>query len=95
VGGARPRVTRVRVDRRLELLDPSGVASVGHIDSGLPSVGLPDASFDDYLALAGSAVGIALVGFAEGLDIGQVRDVLRDEDGRLYPTVEDAVRQAR
>ena len=29
-------------------------------------------------------------------DIGQVRDVLRDEDDqRLYPTVEDAVRQVR
>ena len=28
-------------------------------------------------------------------DIGQVRDVLRDDHERLYPTVEDAVRQAR
>jgi high affinity sulfate transporter 1 len=51
----------------VELFDPSGVAIVGHIDSGLPSVGLPDASLDEHLALAGSAVGVALVGFAEGL----------------------------
>ena len=51
----------------VEILDPGGVAIVGHIDSGLPSVGLPDASLDEHLALVGSAVGVALVGFAEGL----------------------------
>jgi hypothetical protein len=28
-------------------------------------------------------------------DIGQVRDVLRTEDERLYPTVEEAVTRAR
>jgi high affinity sulfate transporter 1 len=51
----------------VELLDPGGVDIVGAIDSGLPSVGLPDASASDYLDLAAGAVGIALVGFAEGL----------------------------
>ena len=50
----------------VELLDPD-VDIVGSIDSGLPSVGLPDASASDYLNLAASAVGVALVGFAEGL----------------------------
>jgi sulfate permease, SulP family len=40
---------------------------VGNIDSGLPPVGLPDAPASDYLNLAASGVGIALVGFAEGL----------------------------
>lgn len=40
---------------------------VGHIPSGLPSVGLPDASFHDYGALAAGAIGVMLVGFAEGL----------------------------
>ena len=40
---------------------------VGNIDSGLPPVGLPDAPLSDYLNLAASGVGIALVGFAEGL----------------------------
>jgi len=49
------------------VLDPSGVEIVGRIDSGLPSVGLPDASASDYLTLAGSAIGVALVGFSEGL----------------------------
>ena len=44
-----------------------GVAIVGHIDSGLPSLGLPDASAVDYLDLVPGAAGIMLVGFAEGL----------------------------
>jgi high affinity sulfate transporter 1 len=48
-------------------LSRHGVAIVGHIDSGLPSVGLPDVRAHDYLLLAASAIGIMLVGFAEGL----------------------------
>lgn len=48
-------------------LDEHGVAIVGQIDSGLPSLGLPDVAAGDYGALAGAAVGVALVGFAEGL----------------------------
>nr|WP_269454069.1 SulP family inorganic anion transporter [Modestobacter marinus] len=48
-------------------LDDRGVAIVGHIDSGLPSLGLPDAGATDYLTLVGSAVGVLLVGYAEGL----------------------------
>ncbi len=49
-------------------LADKGVEIVGHIDSGLPSLGLPDAvDFHHYLAAAGSAMGIMLVGFAEGL----------------------------
>jgi SulP family sulfate permease len=49
-------------------LDQHGVAIVGPIDSGLPSFGMPEGiSFHDFLATAGPAVGIMLVGFAEGL----------------------------
>jgi sulfate permease, SulP family len=48
-------------------LDQHGVAIVGHIDSGLSHVGLPNVSADRYLELAGSAIGVMLVGFAEGL----------------------------
>jgi sulfate permease, SulP family len=48
-------------------LDDRGVDIVGHIDSGLPSLGLPDVAAADYLALAPSAIGVMLVGFAEGL----------------------------
>ena len=48
-------------------LQDRGVAVVGDITAGLPDVGLPDAGWDDYAALTASAVGIALVAFAEGL----------------------------
>src|SRR5690606_38018593 len=48
-------------------LDERGVAVVGDITSGLPTIGLPDASWSDYGALTAGAVGIALIGFAEGL----------------------------
>ncbi|MCP9620429.1 SulP family inorganic anion transporter [Nocardia otitidiscaviarum] len=49
-------------------LDDHGVDIVGHIDAGLPTVGPPDGlSFHDYLDLLGPAVGVLLIGFAEGL----------------------------
>jgi high affinity sulfate transporter 1 len=48
-------------------LDQHGLEIVGHIDSGLPSFGLPDVATHRYLDLGGSAVGVMLVGFAEGL----------------------------
>ena len=49
-------------------LDQHGVAIVGHIESGLPSIGLPhELDLNDYFATAASAVGVMLVGFAEGL----------------------------
>lgn len=48
-------------------LDQHGVAIVGHVDSGLPSFGPPDSSWSDSLDLLGGAVGVMLVGFAEGL----------------------------
>ncbi|ORM36013.1 sodium-independent anion transporter [Williamsia sp. 1135] len=49
-------------------LEDKGVAIVGHIDPGLPSLGLPSGvSMDQYLELVGPAVGIVLIGFAEGL----------------------------
>ena len=52
--------------KSLDLAD-KGVAIVGEIDSGLPSVGLPDGiGFYDSLGAAGSAAAIMLVGFAEG-----------------------------
>ncbi len=48
-------------------LDDRGVAIVGPIPSGLPAIAIPSLPFSDYLNLAGPAVGIMLVGFAEGL----------------------------
>jgi sulfate permease, SulP family len=52
-------------------LDDHGVAIVGNIDSGLPSLGLPDAGLSDYGDLAAGAIGVMLVGFAEGLGAGK------------------------
>ena len=48
-------------------LDDHGVAIVGTIDSGLPSLGVPDVSLHDYGSLVAGGVGVMLVGFAEGL----------------------------
>lgn len=49
-------------------LQDHGVAIVGHIDAGLPRLGLPQhVAAADYGRLAAAAVGVMLVGFAEGL----------------------------
>jgi high affinity sulfate transporter 1 len=48
-------------------LNQHGVDIVGHITGGLPSFGFPHVPAADYLKLAGPAVGVMLVGFAEGL----------------------------
>jgi SulP family sulfate permease len=48
-------------------MDRKGVEIVGTIKGGLPSLGFPDVRLRDYLNLVPSAVGVALVGFAEGL----------------------------
>ncbi|WP_370618635.1 SulP family inorganic anion transporter [Mumia sp. Pv 4-285] len=48
-------------------LDDHGVDIVGTIPSGLPTVGVPDLSVADYLQLVGPAIGVLLIGFAEGL----------------------------
>jgi high affinity sulfate transporter 1 len=49
-------------------LDAKGVEVVGSITPGLPQVGLPGGvGLDQYLGLVGPAVGVVLVGFAEGL----------------------------
>jgi sulfate permease, SulP family len=48
-------------------LEDHGLAIVGPMASGLPSVGLPEVSLDDYAALAAGGIGVMLVGFAEGL----------------------------
>lgn len=48
-------------------LNHHGVEIVGHIDGGLPSLGFPNVSFDDLGQLSAGAIGVMLVGFAEGL----------------------------
>ena len=46
-------------------LSSDGVAVVGEVPAGLPSVGLPDDALDELLTLAPAAVGIFLVAFAD------------------------------
>ncbi len=48
-------------------LEGHGLEVVGHIDSGLPHLGVPDVTRDNWRDLAGACVGVMLVGFAEGL----------------------------
>jgi SulP family sulfate permease len=48
-------------------LDAKGVAIVGPIQAGLPTLGLPDVGWSDYGALVSSAAGLVLIAFAEGL----------------------------
>jgi sulfate permease, SulP family len=49
-------------------LSQHGVEIVGHISSGFPKVGLPhELGLSDYFATSASAIGVMLVGFAEGL----------------------------
>ena len=48
-------------------LDDEGLDIVGTIESGLPSLGTPNVSLSDYGDLAAGAIGVMLVGFAEGL----------------------------
>ena len=53
-------------------LGQHGVAIVGHIESGLPSIGLPhELSLSDYFAASASAVGIMLVALRGGSGRGQ------------------------
>src|ERR1700722_2301136 len=48
-------------------LNHHGVEIVGHIDGGLPSLGFPNVPLSDLGQLSAGAIGIMLVGFAEGL----------------------------
>ena len=52
-------------------LSHHGVATVGHIPTGLPSVSLPHVKAADFWALIPSAAGMMLVIFSEALGAGQ------------------------
>ena len=53
-------------------LGAHGVTIVGSIDSGLPSLALPDVSLDRFGGLGAAALGVMLVGFAESLGTAKV-----------------------
>ena len=53
-------------------LGAHGVAIVGSIDSGLPSLALPDLSLDRFGSLTAAALGVMLVGFAESLGTAKI-----------------------
>ena len=48
-------------------LGAHGVAIVGSINPGLPSLALPDVSLDRFGGLMAAALGVMLVGYAESL----------------------------
>lgn len=61
-------------------LGDRGLAVVGHIDAGLPRVGLPDVTGPQFAELLGGAVGLMLVGFAEGLGAAKTYAASRGYD---------------
>src|SRR3954465_2047390 len=63
-------------------LQHHGVKIVGHISSGLPSFGLPSVPSAHYLKLAGPAVGVMLVGVAEGLGAAKTYAAMNGYDIR-------------
>ena len=72
----------------VELFDlgAHGVAIVGAIDPGLPSLGLPDVSLDRFGALMAAALGVMLVGFAESL--GTAKTYAQREQREIDPNRE-------
>ena len=72
----------------VELFDlgAHGVAIVGSIDPGLPSLGLPDVSLDRFGGLMAAALGVMLVGFAESL--GTAKTYAQREQREIDPNRE-------
>ncbi len=60
-------------------LQDRGVATLGYVPSGLPSLQLPSFDFELWKSLLASAFLISLVGFVESLSIGQTIAMKRQE----------------
>jgi len=67
-------------------LDQHGVEIIGHIQSGLPSFGLPNVAAHSYLDLVPAAIGVMLVGFAEAL--GAAKTYAEKEHQEIDPNRE-------
>ena len=61
-------------------LGDRGLTVVGQIDSGLPDVGVPDVTAAQFAELLGGAVGLMLIGFAEGLGAAKTYAAKRGYD---------------
>ena len=72
----------------VELFDlgAHGVAIVGSIDPGLPSLGLPDVSLGRFGGLIAAALGVMLVGFSESL--GTAKTYAQRENREIDPNRE-------
>jgi high affinity sulfate transporter 1 len=72
----------------VELFDlgANGVAIVGSIDPGLPSLALPDVSLGSFGGLVAAALGVMLVGFAESL--GTAKTYAQREQREIDPNRE-------
>ncbi|HEY6652596.1 MAG TPA: SulP family inorganic anion transporter [Solirubrobacterales bacterium] len=72
----------------VELFDLGGhgVAIVGSIKAGLPSLALPDVSLDRFGGLVAAALGVMLVGFAESL--GTAKTYAQREQRQIDPNRE-------
>ena len=69
-GGLVVLVVAIAASAALDL-EQYGVAVVGTVPSGLPSLSLPHLTSDQILAMVGSAVGLVLVVFSEALGAAQ------------------------
>jgi sulfate permease, SulP family len=67
-------------------LDAHGVAIVGSIEPGLPSLSVPDVSLDRFGGLAAAALGVMLVGFSESL--GTAKTYAQRENREIDPNRE-------
>jgi sulfate permease, SulP family len=75
-------------------LDRHGAAIVGRIQPGQPALGLPDVAAVEYLELPPAAVGILLVGFAEGRRAGRLPGPGRPVPAR-HPPARPLLRRGR
>ena len=73
-------------------LEDDGLAIVGHIDSGLPSLGLPDVSGDAFVDLLGASVGRHAGGLRRG---PRRREDVRRQGGLRHRRQQGAARAGR
>lgn len=81
-----PLIALALVGGAVYLLEPDGVAVLGEIPSGLPSLSFPTLGFWTWVDLFGTATAIAVLTIAEGLLVAG--DAARRHDDRFDPNGE-------